>query len=361
MRSRRLDWVREKRAITTDNTTGENDPDLTATEADVAVARCANCAAVLHGDFCAHCGQRDADLRRPIRVFVAEFLDNALSFDSRALRTLLLLFGKPGRLSELYVEGARVCFVPPVRLLLISVIVFFLAIETTDVALLHLRTVLTSNDGSQGEKHAGSGPADGASEVPRWRRGFNVKFDFFVPLRDAKQDQAQIDEALARFRNALDEEQRANPEVKSLRTPLEQLMAGLRRLAANPGMLNPVFHTWLPWMMFLLVPVFALILCGLHWSSRRFLFENQVFSLHFHAYLFFLLTLLVLLSAAGHGGASGALYFVGKPLYLVLAMKRFYGRGWAATANRFVLASAVYNIVLFFSLLAILLAGLSAV
>ncbi|RMD87426.1 MAG: DUF3667 domain-containing protein [Alphaproteobacteria bacterium] len=331
VRSRRLDWVREAqaregRAITSGNTTGKDVPDLTVTEGDVAVARCANCAAVLHGDFCAHCGQRDADLRRPIRVFVAEFLDNALSFDSRALRTLVLLFGKPGRLSELYVEGARVRFVPPVRLLLISVIVFFLAIETTDVALLHLRTVLTSNSSSQGEERAGAGPADVATEVPRRRQGFNVKFDFFVPLRDARQDQALLDEALARFRDALDEEERASPEVKSLRTPLEQLMSGLRRLAANPGMLNSVFHTWLPRVMFLLVPVFALVLRGLHWSRRRFLFENLVFSLHFHAFLFCLLTLLVLLSAAGYGGASGMLYFVGKPLYLVLAMKRFYGR-----------------------------------
>lgn len=62
-------------------------------------SRCANCGVMLVGPWCAACGQRVRDLDRPFRVLAGEFVENVLSFDGRAVRTLGQILLRPGELS----------------------------------------------------------------------------------------------------------------------------------------------------------------------------------------------------------------------------------------------------------------------
>lgn len=83
---------------------------------------CRNCDAPLAGRWCHACGQDSRDPVRELRPLLEEFLDAALSWDSKLLTTLKVLVRQPGQLTLDLVAGRRARYFGPVRLyLLISV------------------------------------------------------------------------------------------------------------------------------------------------------------------------------------------------------------------------------------------------
>jgi hypothetical protein len=88
-------------------------------------ASCANCGAVLHGRFCARCGQEDKPLDPPVRRFAREFAQELFDVDSRVLRSLRKLVFAPGFLTREHVEGRRVPWLSPLKLYLLTSVAAF--------------------------------------------------------------------------------------------------------------------------------------------------------------------------------------------------------------------------------------------
>ena len=101
--------------------------DVLAAEAPaVAPAHCKNCDALLLGRFCVNCSQA-ANVHVPTtRELLHELLEGITHSDSRLWRTLTTLWFKPGKLTQEFVAGRRVAYLPPFRLYLILSIIFFL-------------------------------------------------------------------------------------------------------------------------------------------------------------------------------------------------------------------------------------------
>ncbi|HLM68708.1 MAG TPA: DUF3667 domain-containing protein, partial [Longimicrobium sp.] len=76
---------------------------------------CANCRAELHDRFCGRCGQDSRDDALTFRRFVTDSLVDVLNMDGRIARTMRALV-KPGALTQAYLAGQRISFVPPFRL-----------------------------------------------------------------------------------------------------------------------------------------------------------------------------------------------------------------------------------------------------
>src|SRR6202046_5903318 len=92
-------------------------------------ARCKNCDAVLLGRFCVNCSQA-ANVHVPTtKELVHEMLEGITHSDSRLWRTLATLWFKPGKLTEEFVAGRRIAYLPPFRLYLILSIIFFLMLS----------------------------------------------------------------------------------------------------------------------------------------------------------------------------------------------------------------------------------------
>ncbi len=89
---------------------------------------CANCGASLQGPFCAHCGQKDVDLDRPLTDLIGGLLRENFDLDGRVVRTLLALFAHPGLLSERYLAGQRKRYTSPIRLYLVVSVLFFVVV-----------------------------------------------------------------------------------------------------------------------------------------------------------------------------------------------------------------------------------------
>lgn len=89
---------------------------------------CKNCSTPLTGPFCHQCGQPNKSIIRFFGSLIHELLEDIISLDSRAARTIFALLFKPGFLTREYVSGRRFFYVPPLRLFLLTSIfcIFFI-------------------------------------------------------------------------------------------------------------------------------------------------------------------------------------------------------------------------------------------
>lgn len=81
--------------------------------------RCLDCGAELVGLYCHVCGQRDVRRRLQLGRLLGDALANILTWDSRALRTLLGMMRTPERVVRGYVEGQRQRYANPVGFFLV--------------------------------------------------------------------------------------------------------------------------------------------------------------------------------------------------------------------------------------------------
>jgi hypothetical protein len=90
---------------------------------------CANCGTELRGVFCYVCGQDSDTHKRSILHLMWEAVEGLLHLDGRLLRTLPMLFLRPGQLARDYMEGRIVRHTPPFRTFLVALLLFIFAAE----------------------------------------------------------------------------------------------------------------------------------------------------------------------------------------------------------------------------------------
>jgi hypothetical protein len=125
----------------------------------------------------------------------------------------------------------------------------------------------------------------------------------------------------------------------------------IKRMEGRPDLWFQVFMSSLPSALFLLVPVFALLLKAAYLFKRRFYLEHMVVALYSHCFLLLALAAVFLLTALG-GAAAGALpWLTGMaslticlwmPIYLLLMQKRVYGQGWPMTLLKYLVIGYIY-------------------
>jgi hypothetical protein len=94
----------------------------------------------------------------------------------------------------------------------------------------------------------------------------------------------------------------------------------------------------------------ALVLKALYPLSRRYYVEHLLFFVHFHAFVFMLITVQILVARLGAllriPDLATTLTFVAMaiyiPTYLFIAMRRVYGQGRIVTFLKFVALAAAY-------------------
>jgi len=95
-------------------------------------------------------------------------------------------------------------------------------------------------------------------------------------------------------------------------------------------------------MMFLLLPVAALLLKILYWRRKKLYIEHLIFSLHVHAFTFSLLILTVILDY--RIVIWGVILW--SHVYLYLAIKNYYSQGYVKTFFKMALLLFSYGLTL---------------
>ena len=270
---------------------------------------------------------------------LGDVLDSVLNIDARILHTLLPLYFRPGKLTLDYFDGKCARYVTPFRLVFFMAILAFFAIQlvlrpdsahvvqfdTPPVADTSIRT--TPAAGSQ-DTHF----ADGDIKIN----------DRVVWNRQTKPWRARW---LPEFANGW-----INDAIENARSNLHRLNSGntAEEKTAARHLLGGMFAV-APQVLFVLLPVFALLLKAFYVFKRRLYMEHLIVAMHSHAFI--LLSLLVLIALdllriqvaphiVGLGTLLGLLRDAGwvwLVAYLFLMQKRVYGQGWPMTTLKYLL------------------------
>ncbi|WP_255494666.1 DUF3667 domain-containing protein [Luteibacter sp. Sphag1AF] len=128
---------------------------------------------------------------------------------------------------------------------------------------------------------------------------------------------------------------------------------GPKQKEAARRILDGVFGV-LPQVMFVLLPIFALILKLFYVFRRRLYMEHFIACLHSHAFMFLSLLLLSVLGMlagwakphvaplASALGLIQLVMFLWIPIYLLIMQKRIYRQGWPMTVIKFWLVGSIY-------------------
>lgn len=380
---------------------------------------CGNCGTELLGETCYRCGQPTKGLVRQFSSIMGDFLDTVLNIDSRVFRTIGPLIFKPGFLTQEYFSGRRIRFVSPVRLF------FFLAVLTFLFAQFSLPDDMGSGskDGVVQVNGVESGKIDRAKtveEVEKIRKQALVELDEAksetknIPMVGAALEQTKnevnkkADERIAELTKGKPPAKTAKPtspralpdgtnvhveqeghisfngavwdakenpiKVSWLPDSINQWLNGLAQRAENngkrvdkdPKVIIEAVLSSLPMTLFLMLPVFAVLLKLMFILKRRLYMEHLIVALHSHAFLMLAIFILILFNNVSEWVGSTSwlltpinilttLLWIWMPIYLFLMQKRVYQQGWILTFIKYAIIGNLYMILLTIALVCTLI------
>lgn len=391
-------------------------------DAPAPARKCENCGRDLLGEFCYACGQPVKGLVRHFSSIIGDFADSVLNLDTRLPRTIWPLFAKPGYLTNEYFAGRRVRYVSPVRLFVfLSIVTFFVAQFTIswstdgivkvndnkpgvnvdagrndsldkaatieevekarDQALAEIAQARKETEGVPG---AGVGLRMGersirerADERIAELRAAQSKKPVVAPPAGAAQDKAappkapdkndEDDEDINLSFNGKPWDPKTNPVAVPwlpkfadtwLNAQIGRAKGNVKRLKEDPNAFKDALLSAVPSTLFIMLPLFALMLKILYVFKRRLYMEHLIVALHSHAFL--CLALLLMFVTMGlqswlapdkgflHGlfGWIDALLWLWMPTYLLIMQKRVYGQGWTMTLLKYCFLGFCYFLLL---------------
>jgi len=322
---------------------------------------CLNCTATLTGQYCGECGQRARSRLISIWELLQEAFGDLLELDSRVWRTLIPLAIRPGQLTRDYLEGRRARFMPPFRTYLVLSIFFFLiaffdpreelgilfepdeetpaameadaqsANEIRDEILQELAAdgIITTGEPSTGIEIVSADEDESGLEEDDDSDGFNISINDDGTTASSECDDVDIGDM---------------PDWMASRLTAERLKVVCERVTADDGkaFLGKLLDN-VPAALFVLLPLMAMILKVLYPLSKRYYVEHLLFVVHFHAFIFLILTLQVLfgrlislldVSDTASDITTIAVFFY-IPVYLYKSMRRVYDQGHWLSSMKF--------------------------
>lgn len=386
---------------------------MSGQDAHSAPATCENCATPLQGHYCHACGQ---SVHSPTRHFghaLEEVFESFWHLDGRVFRTLRELM-VPGRVARNYLAGQRVRYIAPLRLFVIlSLLTFFIGklairidetgfvLEGREAEIAQAQTIpeveskkaALLKEVSALEKEAAKTPGPNASLLTARARIQSEAAERIAELREqAKAEAAGVtstDAAAAALETVkvpaakLDDKEwdpKTNPvdvawlpafADRWINQRLERAKNNISHLRGNTNRYLQAFLGAIPTTLFLLMPVFALLLKVLYLGTGRRYLEHLVVALYSHAWLLLVLLATFLTTfAAGAIGTMWAtianalvintLWLLCVPVYLFIMQLRVYREHWALTAARYLVVGTVYFFLVVTATLFAAFAGISA-
>lgn len=245
---------------------------------------CANCDAVLIGPWCHACGQAAHDRHRHAHHLIFETLEGFFHLDGRLARTLPRLVIDPEGLTCDYLAGKRASQIPPLRLLLVTLLIVFLIGGWT----------------FRGVSAGDIGAPSAADQAKIMKSKFDVDLGILPPA----------------WSSAIS----------------EWLRVHVGRALAHPADLLAVMLEKAHDFAFLMLPVAAFSLALIFVFRRRFvLFDHFVFSMHSLSFQGLLVST-VLLATKAWPSANVLLWAA--PVHLFVHMRGVYGTGISGTLVR---------------------------
>jgi Protein of unknown function (DUF3667) len=294
-------------------------------------ATCRNCDAnlgELPANFCPACGQDTLNHPPTFWEFVHEFITHYVALEGKLWKTLVLLFFKPAELTREYRAGRKLRYISPLRLYITASFLFFLVVK---IAGLGNFIIDDTREGAEGAKGATS--------------------SFNISTHVDEKSRAEIEAAVSEFKNNPRTADAASADVKLECAANEKMCQWLESRLAKKYRGKPVNDVLaalnagaianIPYALFLLLPLFALLTKLIYVNRGLYFGEHVVYALHVHAFTFFAMLLMALLPSAVQPAIA-----IAAMIYYLVAMQRFFGGRWWTTLIRYGIVAIVYQFLL---------------
>lgn len=314
-------------------------------------------------DYCPVCGQENTTKKLSFGQLFVDFLGDTFSFDSKIFRSLFPLVFKPGFLTKEFSEGKRIRYIPPLRMYLFMSLVYFTVFSTLLPDKLKLETGFSQNEIDSLILHP-----------EKFTDSLNVIVDTLqqrIEKRDSTQtlhlnfgntDGTQDNISFSKIQHIVRLARKYNADVvvDSLKKENDVLASNEWMALSTKQMVRiyqsggrdffTYFLSLLPVMMLLMMPLLALILKLLYMVKKRYFIEHINFCFHLHAFIYLLITGLIL-SIHFLPAWTLALLIPVSFIYLFFALKRFYQQGVLLTFLKQMVFAFCYPACLFVFLL----------
>jgi len=279
---------------------------------------CLNCGAEVTGRYCGNCGQENTEPKETFGHLIRHFFEDVTHFDSQLFTTVKDLLFRPGFLTGEYFAGRRTSYLNPIRMYVFISFIFFL------VLFLNKGNNETAEDGSTYKVHYTNAARQHIADSLRstiiphsGRPGDSIKNvvtkaiaasldTIAVPPKDDESITLFIGNKGVHFEfqqtryktlGEYDSVQQSMPEGKKDKGIMPWMVRRTIDLKNNYGnrgalVLDENFEHSLPKIMFVLLPLFAL-LTGLFYSRKKYYYaQHVIFSVHFHCFMFLVFILI---------------------------------------------------------------------
>lgn len=343
-------------------------------EADYQNVVCGNCDTKFSGHFCPNCGQAVKEYDKPFSFLFYNFLGDFFAFDTRFFKTLFALLIKPGFLTKEYFAGRRIRYAPPIRIFIFVSFVLFLMLQTytnkglttvldsdfkdgklvsldstslvtADSIFNNVKMEIDEEDKAVADSvlgHFGLGldtlatsEIDDSSDTTASEDlDFKLNLESFRDTRDLRQ-------TLMKFSNVLEERLEKEEDPVKRMEIREQI-----RLCRSPESAMAKILQYISWAFFLLLPIFALLLKLIYIRRKYNYMRHLIFSIHIHSFIYLIMIIVVGLYMSLNVDLEvvSSLIVFAIPIYLIIAMKKFYGQRIVKVLVKFVVVSFLYNI-----------------
>lgn len=344
---------------------------------------CKNCESHFDSSFkfCPYCGQKSND-ELTIGVLFYNTISNYFSFDARFFKSFIPLMFRPGYIAKEFVKGKRLQYLHPAQYyLFVSVLFFF--ILSFKVNEYNRDADLALKKGFELEKKVNINKEPILDSLDVGKLTDSIFNNGAIEVRLNDEERRQIDSTIKTniaksSKNSLNfgyDTKKVDSLINAGAPENEQLTAmGLKEddgfikqtvikqllkfHKQKGGGIVSVFFDTIPVALFLLLPIFAIILKLFFWRKGSYSY-HLVFSFYYFSYLFIILSLLI-----------GVNYFVDIPawielivvwstfFYLWFSMKRFYEQGYFVTLLKTGLISFSYSVIIVIATALLVLATL---
>ena len=341
--------------------------------------KCLNCENTIseNDNFCPNCGQVNDKSRLSLKQYFSEYLSGFFSFDNRFIKTVIPLIFKPGKVTHEYIEGKRKKYVNPFQLHLNITIIFFLLIglfNTID----NFKEGQKISEISQNDSKDLSKVLDTINNILINENGktktvddsfINFELETDSIKNSDRQPENKKDTKTSSI-NKITEFIKYDEEHKEVDIPtaLNELgyeinnwnifyfskAKNINKLIKDAEFRKSYgdnFVSKISIALFLLLPIFTLIVALLYIRNKYNYSEHLVFVFHTQTVFFILLIFFMLFDRVfktGWGITFSIFLFL---IYLYISLRNFYRQGWFKT-------SAKYIILNFFYLILVIIGGI---
>ena len=257
---------------------------------------CLNCNAEIHGTYCHICGQENLEPAESVWHLVTHFFNDITHFDGKFFSTLKYLIFNPGFLSLEYKAGRRANYLNPVRMYVFTSAIFFLIFfSLTHIGEDILKRSYNGKAIDQISKMDSLEFDEFTREINNGKPFTRADFKHYIDTLD-KHGGIHFTTAQYSGKPAYDSLLRSGKIHDNWfeRTMVYKEIQINEKYKNDPGQIFQIFVTNLlhsfPQMLFISLPLFALILKLLYIRRKQFYYASHaIFSIHLYVFVFIMI------------------------------------------------------------------------